>query len=272
MSDMLQDKVAIVTGAGTRGGGLGLGKATAIRFAREGAKVCLVDLERERAEETEALIAGEGGTAFVVAADVTSTEACRDIVAQTVDRWGGLDVLVNNVGITGARGRLEGLDEEVWERVMLTNLKSATFMSKHAVTAMADSGGGSIINLSSVGGIRAGGSPAYGPSKAALIALSRDIALLHGRDGIRANTIAPGHVYTPMVGDAGGTAGDRDQRREIAPLGVEGTPWDVAGAAVFLAGDDSRFVSGTCLVVDGGVSAIGALAAHRAMLAREQAG
>jgi NAD(P)-dependent dehydrogenase (short-subunit alcohol dehydrogenase family) len=255
----LAGKVAIVTGAGSQGTGVGTGKAIAYTFAREGAKVCLVDREPERAEETRAMILDAGGEAFVCAADVTSSLDCKRIVDSTVERYGQLDILINNVGLGAGGGRLESLDEELWDRLIDINLKSAVLMCKYAVPHLIQKRG-SITNIASSAGLRAHGTAAYGPSKAALIALSRELAVMYGRDGVRANTVAPGHIFTPMVEQfVSGPA--RTLRRDIAPLGIEGNAWDVASATLFLASEEARFISGVCLSVDGGVNEVAALAA-----------
>jgi len=255
----LAGKVAIVTGAGSQGNGVGTGKAMAYVFAREGARVCLVDLERERAEVTRAMIAEAGGEAFVCAADVTDGKACAQVVAQTLARYGRLDVLVNNVGYGAGGGRLEDLPDELWDRVLAVNLKSAVLMSKHAVPHLVASRG-AFVHIASSAGLRAHAGAAYGPSKAALIALSRELAVMYGRDGVRSNTIAPGHLFTPLVEKLIDEPG-RQRRRLIAPLGVEGDAWDVAAAALFLASDEARFITGVCLLVDGGVNEVAALTA-----------
>jgi NAD(P)-dependent dehydrogenase (short-subunit alcohol dehydrogenase family) len=259
----LAGRVAVVTGAGSQGDGVGTGRAIAVRFAREGSRVCLVDRDEQRAEETLGAIAQEGEESLVVVGDVTSDAGCRHIVEEVMTRWARIDILVNNVGITGRRAALDEVDIENWDHIMRTNLRSAVLMTGRVIRPMIATGGGSIVNISSIGGMRAGGNAAYGPSKAALIALTRETAVLHGRDGVRCNAIAPGHINTPMAAATLSDPTALERRRQVAPLGVEGTAWDVAGAAVFLAGDDARFVTGVCLPVDGGVTAVGALAAHR---------
>ena len=255
----LAGKVAIVTGAGSQGDGVGTGKAMACVFAREGARVCLVDLDRDRAEATRSMIHADGGEAFVCAADVTEPQACANVVAATAERYGRLDVLVNTVGFGAGASRLEALPDALWDRVMSVNLKSAMLMSKHALPQLI-AARGNIVNIASSAGLRAHGAVAYGPSKAALIALSRELAVMYGRDGVRANTIAPGHLFTPLVEQFVDAAG-RDRRRRIAPLGIEGDAWDVAAAALFLASDEARFITGVCLPVDGGVNEVAALTA-----------
>jgi NAD(P)-dependent dehydrogenase (short-subunit alcohol dehydrogenase family) len=262
----LEGKVAIVTGAGSQGSGFGTGKAIAFTFAREGARVCLVDRDPERAEQTRELIAASGGQAFVHSADVTESQACAGIVAATVERYGRLDLLVNNVGIATASQRAEVLDEESWDRVLNVNLKSAVLMSKHAIPHMIKAGGGSVVNISSVASVISSGSLAYGPSKAAMNSLTCELAILHGRDGIRVNTVAPGHIFTPMsAGSFAKNASNekaRETRRKVAPLGIEGDAWDVAAATLFLACDEARFITGVFLPVDGGVTKISPMKAH----------
>ena len=251
---------AIVTGAGTEGNGVGTGRAIAVLLAGEGATVCLVDRETDRAEDTCRRIEQAGGKAFVAAGDVTSNEDCKRFVQEILDRTGRLDILVNNVGISQPV-RLDDEDEVAWQRVIDVNLKSAMLMTRHAVPAMKANGGGSIINISSIAGVRAHGSVAYGPSKAAMAQFAQEIAVMHGRDGIRANTIAPGHIMTPHAMHVLPSE-MRTMRRTVSPLGLEGDAWDIAMAVGFLASDESRFITGVILPVDGGVTEIGPLAAH----------
>ena len=262
----LAGKVAIVTGAGSQGGGVGTGKAMAYLFAREGARVALVDLEPDRAEVTRSMITQADGDAFVCAADVTDGAACADVIARTVQRYGRLDILVNNVGLGAGGGRLDALPDDLWQRVIDVNLKSAVLMSKHAAPHLVASRG-NFVNIASTAGLRAHGGAAYGPSKAALVALTRELAVMYGRDGVRANSVAPGHLFTPLVEQFVDAPGRR-LRRRIAPLGIEGDAWDVAAAALFLASDEARFISGVCLPVDGGVTEVAALVAVE-MLERE---
>ncbi|MCP3712613.1 SDR family oxidoreductase [Paraburkholderia sp. CNPSo 3274] len=257
----LSGKIAIVTGAGSLGQGYGTGKAIACLFAAEGASVCLVDQQYERAAETLALVTESGGQGFVCTGDITDAAVCARIVEETVERYGGLDILVNNVGISGAPGRLQDIDEASWDRVMDVNLKSAFLMSRSAVPHIVARRGGAIVNISSVAGIRSHGSAAYGSSKAGMVAFTRELAVMYGRDRVRANAIAPGHIFTPMVQSMLNETA-RERRRKIAPLPLEGDAWDVASAALFLASDESRFITGTCLPVDGGVTEVAALAAY----------
>lgn len=249
----LEGKVAIVSGAGSSGPGIGNGKATAILFAREGAGVLLVDREADRAEETQKIIQEEGGESAVFEADVTDEEQAKKAVEAAVESYGRLDILHNNVGI-GTRGSVLDVVEEDWDRVMAVNLKSMVFCSKYAIPRMLETGGGSIINVSSVAGMRGHGLVAYSASKGGVIAMTRTMAVQHAKDNIRVNCIAPGPVYTPMV------AGDmteelRELRRTSVPLMIEGEAWDVAWAAVYLASDESRWVTGVLLPVDGGLTA-----------------
>ena len=252
MSGRLARKVAIVTGAGSRGPGVGNGKAAAILFAREGARVLCVDQAKERAEETVGLIRAEGGEAEAFAADVTRAAECRAMVESAVNRWGGLDVLHNNVGIESRHGVMETTEEE-WDRVMAVDLKSMLLTTQAAVPAMEQRGGGAIICISSVAGLRGYGRTAYAAAKAGVIGFVTSVAVQLGPRGIRVNAIAPGTVWTPMVEDLGPEA--RERRRRATPLGTEGTAWDVGWGALYLASDESRWVTGQVLVIDAGLTA-----------------
>ncbi len=248
----LAEKVAIVTGAGSRGPGIGNGKATAVLFAREGASVLLVDSTLERAEETAAMTRDEGGTCSAFAADVTKENDARQLVDGAIERYGKVNILHNNVGI-GMGGSVLDVTEEEWDRVMAVNLKGMVFCSKYVIPHMQEIGGGSIINISSVAGMRAHGNVGYAASKGGVIALTRTMAVQHAKEQIRVNCIAPGPVYTPMV--AGNTdAQRRENRRLSVPLETEGTAWDIGWAAVYLASDESRWVTGVLLPVDGGLT------------------
>jgi NAD(P)-dependent dehydrogenase (short-subunit alcohol dehydrogenase family) len=247
----LNGKVAIVTGAGSSGPGIGNGKAASVLFAREGARVLVVDQVRERAEETLAMILEEGGEASVFEADVTRAEDCQRMVEAAIERYGRLDILDNNVGIS-RRGSVVEVSEEDWDHVMTVNIKSIMLASRYAIPRMMETGGGSIINISSIAGLRAHSSTPYTTSKAAVIGLTMSMAADHGKDNIRVNCIAPGLVYTPMVAPRMDDS-LREIRRSASPLGTEGTAWDIASAALYLASDDARWVSGVVLPVDGGL-------------------
>lgn len=252
MSDRLRGKVAIVTGAGSRGPGLGNGKAAAILFAREGARVLCVDQALARAEETVELIRAEGGEAAGLVADVTRGEDCRAMVQAAVARWGGLDVLHNNVGIESRRDLLDTTEEE-WDRVLEVDLKSVFLATQAAAPAIIARGGGSVICVSSIAGHRGHGRTAYAAAKAGIEGFVRTVAVQLGPQGVRINAIAPGTVWTPMVEGLGPEA--RERRRKASPLGTEGTGWDVGWGAVYLASDESRWVTGQVLVIDAGLTA-----------------
>jgi NAD(P)-dependent dehydrogenase (short-subunit alcohol dehydrogenase family) len=249
----LAGKVALVTGAGSRAEGIGNGRAAAILFAREGARVLLVDRSGEAAEATRALIAAEGGEAAVLAADVTRAEDCRAMVEEAVRRWGRLDILDNNVGI-GGRATVVEVSEADWDHLMRVNVTSMMLACKHAVPAMARGGGGAIVNISSISALRPRGLTPYSVSKGAVIALTRALAVDHASQGIRVNCIAPGPVYTPMVYAEGMSPEVRERRRRASPLGIEGSGWDVGYAALFLVSDEARYITGVVLPVDGGVT------------------
>jgi NAD(P)-dependent dehydrogenase (short-subunit alcohol dehydrogenase family) len=251
----LAGKVAIVTGAGMRGDVAGVGQAIATLFAREGARVLLVDLDMQNAEKTLAAIQAEGGEAGVFRADVSQNADCQALVEAAVARYGSLQILVNNVGVH-APGSALTVDEAVWDRTFEINLKSMMLTSKYAIPKMIETGGGSIINLSSVDGLRAGAwfNLPYAVSKGGVITLTSHMAVHHGRDHIRVNCIAPGMLYTAMVKDRL-TPELREQRRQVAPLALEGNAWDIASAALFLASDEARWITGVTLPVDGGLLA-----------------
>jgi NAD(P)-dependent dehydrogenase (short-subunit alcohol dehydrogenase family) len=251
MAGRLKDKVAIVTGAGSRGPGLGNGKATAILFAREGAKVLCVDAELARAQETVREIEKEKGTAQAFAADVTRAAECRAMVDEAERRWGGLDILHNNVGVESRLDLMETTEEE-WDRVMTIDLKSMLLATQAAVPAMERRGGGAITCVSSIAAIVGHGRTAYAAAKAGVIGFVTSVAVQLGPKGIRVNGIAPGQVWTPMVERLGAEA--RERRRKASPLGTEGSGWDVGWGAVYLASDEARWVTGHMLVIDAGLT------------------
>jgi NAD(P)-dependent dehydrogenase (short-subunit alcohol dehydrogenase family) len=257
----LAGKVAIVTGAGSRPAGpdgpiVGNGRATAIVLAREGAKVVLVDERRDWAEATLDMIERDGGEAILVETDVTRSESCQHAVERALAAFGGLHILVNNVGVTGPPGNAMEVDDEAFDRAMRVNVTSMVLMAKHALPPMIAGGGGAIVNISSVSGML-GGHPGllYPTSKTAIIGLTRSMAAHHALQRIRVNCICPGTVYTPMVASRGMTPELREARRMGTLLQVEGTPWDVAMAAAFLVSDAARWITGIALPVDAGATA-----------------
>ncbi|HXM54465.1 MAG TPA: glucose 1-dehydrogenase [Candidatus Dormibacteraeota bacterium] len=252
----MQDKVAIVTGAGSRADGIGNGRAAAVLLAREGASVALLDAVAEWAEATREMIAAEGGAAMVIPCDVTDERAAAAAVRRTVEEWGRLDVLVNNVGIGGPPGTAVEVDIAEWERAMRVNVTSMVIMAKYAIPEMRRAGGGAIVNLSSVAGLTGGHARLlYPTSKGAIVNLTRAMAAHHGREGIRVNAVAPGMVYTPMVYARGMTPELREARRLRSLLQTEGTGWDVGQAVLFLASDEARWITGVTLPVDAGATA-----------------
>ncbi len=257
----LAGRAAIVTGAGSREAGpdgptVGNGRATAILLAREGARVALVDERPDWAEDTRQIIAGEGGEAILLEADVADAESCRRAVERALEAFGPLQILVNSVGIAGPPGNAVEVDPEDWDRAMRVNVTSMVLMAKHVLPSMIEAGGGSIVNISSVAGLL-GGHPSllYPTSKTAIIGLTRSMAAHHGRQGVRVNAIAPGMVYTPMVAARGMTPELRELRRQRSLMQTEGTAWDVAAAAAFLASDAARWITGVVLPVDAGATA-----------------
>ena len=261
MGDRLKGKVAIVTGAGSVGPGIGNGKATAMLFAREGASVLLVDYSLEAAEETRELIDEEGGASKTFRADVSRPDDCAAMVEECIRAFGRVDVLHNNVGIE-IPGGIEEISEDDWDRTLDVNLKSVFLTCKHALPQMVKQGGGSIVNISSINGIRTlpALSGAYGASKAGMIALTREIAVEYAPKGIRANAILPGMMRTPFVEASltnawGGDVEEMMQLRDaMVPIGKQGESWDVAHAALFLASDEAKYVTGATLVVDGALT------------------
>ena len=253
----LDGKVAIVTGGGAVDDGIGNGRAAAILLARAGAKVLVVDLDRERAERTVAMIADEGGIAAAHMADITDEQQARAMVEAAVTRFGRLDCLDNNVGI-GGRGSVVDMAPQDWRRVMRVNVDSMFLASRHAIPAMKQTaGGGAIVNVSSISALRPRGLTAYSTSKGAVIALTRAMAVDHGPDRIRVNCVAPGPVYTPMVYSRQMTPAGREARRRASVLGIEGTGWDIGRAVRFLLSPEARYITGQTLVVDGGATLVG---------------
>jgi len=260
----LKDKVAIVVGGGqTPGDTIGNGRATAILFAREGARVLIVDRDGRSALETQAMIESEGGAAGVFEADAADDRACRALVEACLERYGRIDILHNNVGIGAGDAELVSLDEAVWDEILRVNLKSAFLTCKHILPVMREQGGGAIVNISSIAAVAAAIElTAYKVSKAALNALTHATAMANARYEIRVNAIMPGLIETPMAIESiarrrGISKGELiHERNARVPLGGKmGTAWDVARAALFLASDEAKFITGVILPVDGGQSA-----------------
>jgi NAD(P)-dependent dehydrogenase (short-subunit alcohol dehydrogenase family) len=257
----LTGRVALVFGAGSSGPGLGNGKAAAIAYAREGASVVCVDVSEAAAAETAGLVSEEGGTAVADVADVTRGADVEAVVKRALGRFDRIDVLHNNVGI-GQRGGPVELSEEAWHRVVDTNLTSVFLTTKYVLPVMVRQRRGVVTNISSVASIRYGGYPmiSYAATKAAVNQFTVCLALQYARQGIRANAILPGFINTPMIvpsmealsgGNLEAALAFRDR---VCPTGKMGEAWDVAYAAVYLASDEAKYVTGACLVVDGGLS------------------
>ena len=260
MGDRLQDKVAIIMGAGqAQGETTGNGRAVALRFAQEGARVLLVDRDIESARQTLALVQADGGTGAVLEADATSEEDCQRVAAHCIDTHGRVDILHNNVGI-GERGKgFLDIPTADWERFMDVNLKSMYLACKAVMPHMLRQQSGVVLNISSIASIMATGAVAYKSSKAAVNALTQGLAIEAAPHGVRVNAILPGLMDTPMAVEGRMRAWGQTReevstpRNARVPLkGGMGDAWDVANAAVFLASDEARFITGVLLPVDGG--------------------
>src|SRR5688500_10862025 len=254
MVDRLKGKVAVVTGAGSRGPGVGNGKAAAVLMAREGAKVLCVDLHDERAQETVDLIKSEGFEASVFGADVTRQESCRSMASAAVERYGRIDILQNNVGIP-SRQTLADITEDEWDEHFVVNVRSMVMAAQSVVPHMIAAGGGAIINLSSIAAMRAypPTSTAYTVSKSAAMGLTVALAGQLGQHRIRVNAVAPGQVFTPLVAERLDEEG-RQRRATSGLIKDEGNAWDIGWASVFLASDEARWITGQTLLVDAGIS------------------
>jgi NAD(P)-dependent dehydrogenase (short-subunit alcohol dehydrogenase family) len=272
MAGRLEGRTALVTGAGTIGGGWGIGKAAAVLFPREGARLCVVDINRQAAEETATIIADEGDAAIVAVADVSQADQVEAAVGACLAEWGRLDVLFNNVGILAPGGAVEQSLED-WNCVLAVNLTSMFLTCKHAIPAMIERKGGAIVNMSSISSRRYTGIDyvSYPTTKAAVVQFTKVTAAQYGRHGIRCNAILPGFVKTPMIeqavisiyqDEAGDDAAAQAalleeylaKRAAMIPLGHWAEPWDIANAALFLSSDEARYITGADLLVDGGAA------------------
>jgi NAD(P)-dependent dehydrogenase (short-subunit alcohol dehydrogenase family) len=258
----LAGKVAVVTGAGSSGPGWGTGKAISVLFAREGADVVLVDQFEDRAAETLALVEAEGAKGTVVVADLTAPDAPEQIVARAIEAFGGVDILINNAAVTNAQSVLDTTRED-FEQVVAVNMTAPFMMTRAALPSMIERGGGSVIYVISIAALRGlGGTehsgPSYATSKAGLIGLATNLADAYGRKGVRFNCIAPGIIDTPMRAEGAIKAGYDPSLIDMSDhtsLGFEGDAWDIARAALFVAGPDGRYLTGVMLPVDGGSTA-----------------
>ncbi|MCW0210015.1 MAG: SDR family oxidoreductase [Achromobacter sp.] len=263
MGERLKGKTALVFGAGSSGPGWGNGKAAATLYAREGARVFAVDLRAEAARETQRIIEEEGGQCTALAADVTDSAQILDAVKMVLAAAGRIDVLHNNVGITEMGGPIEA-SEESWRRVIDTNLTSVFLTCKHVLPAMLAQGAGSIVNISSLASIQVNTYPytSYYAAKAGLNHLTRSLAVQYAPHNIRVNAVLPGVIDTPLIytqiaGQFDDVEEMRRRRNAASPMGRMGDAWDVAHAALFLASDEARYITGVCLPVDGGKACAG---------------
>ena len=253
----LENKVALITG-----GGSGIGRACAEMFAREGARVAVSDISLERAQATTQFVTSHGGEAIAISGDVSVGDDAQNMVSATVEKFGKLDVLVNSAGVSARNAMPKGSSpEEVWDKVMGVNLKGTYMVSWHAVPEMAKSGGGSIINLSSIMGLvgypvgMGGGFNPYNPSKGGVLQFTRNLAIDSASKNVRVNCICPGYVETDLTSALTKDAEALSRLETLHPIGRLGQPEEIAYAALYLASDESGFVTGTPLVVDGGYTA-----------------
>jgi NAD(P)-dependent dehydrogenase (short-subunit alcohol dehydrogenase family) len=264
----LAGKVAVVVGAGQSANAgpddhtVGNGRAVAMLFAREGARVLAVDRDPDSLRETEALIVQAGGSVQTLVADITDEEQVKKIAPACIDAFGSIDILHNNVGIGTGDGGVTKLDREVWENIFEVNVTGMYLTCKHVIPTMRAGGGGAIVNVSSIAAVATAGIAAYKSSKAAVNALTQHLAAANFRHGIRVNAVMPGLMDTPMAIGGHSSALDVDpedmrrKRNNIVPLGKQqGTGWDTAYAALFLASEEARFITGVLLAVDGGQTA-----------------
>lgn len=249
----VQDKVAVVTG-----GSLGIGRATSLLLAKEGAKLAVVDINDEAGQNVIDEIKASGGIAKYWHLDTTKEKEVASVLAAIALEFGTIDILVNNAGISGVDKPTHEITEEEWDTVMNVNVKGVFFCTKHAIPHMQKAGGGSIINLSSIYGlISAANIPPYHASKGAVRLMSKTDALLYAKDNIRVNSVHPGFIWTPLVDEftkksPEGAEAAREHLDSLHPLGHIGEPDDIAYGVLYLASDESKFVTGSELVIDGG--------------------
>lgn len=249
----LTNKVALITGAGS-----GIGRESALLFSREGASVLVADLNQDAGEETAAQIRQAGGAAHFVRADVSSAGDCQAMIQAAEERFGGLHVLFNNAGIMLAEdGGAVDTEEAVWDLTMNVNLKGVFFGCKYGIPALLRSGGGSVINVASFVALLGAATPqlAYTASKGGVLALSRELAVIHARQGIRVNALCPGPLRTELLMKVLNTPEKQQRRLVHIPMGRFGEASEIAQAALFLASDESSFVTGATFTVDGGITA-----------------
>lgn len=256
-------KAALVFGAGSSGPGWSNGKAAAMVYAREGARVAAVDIRREAAEETRDLLRAEGFDCEAYTADVTDGAAVARVVQAVHARFGAIDILHNNVGIL-RMGSVVEMGEDEWRQVLDTNLTGVFLACKHVVPVMLAQGGGAIVNISSLASVQVNSYPylPYYAAKSGLNHFTRALAVQYAAQGIRANAVLPGVIHTPLIHQqiAGQFASTEDMlraRHAASPMGRMGEAWDVAYAALFLASDEARYITGVCLPVDGGKGCVG---------------
>jgi NAD(P)-dependent dehydrogenase (short-subunit alcohol dehydrogenase family) len=258
MAAKLEGSVAVVSGAGSVGAGFGIGKAVSVLLARDGARLVLVDISEERAQDTLDVIESEGGTGTVVVADLAEIGSPKRIVERAIAAYGGVDILVNNAAHTGGAGILETSDE-LLQTMYAINIAAPFMLCKAVIPSMIERGGGSIVNITSIMAIRGqgGSAAAYATTKSALMGLAVDVADAYGPDGIRVNTVVPGMVGTPLLSSLLAEKGIDEAALNLAgktALGVMGEGWDIARAVTFLAGPDAKYVTSVVLPVDGGAS------------------
>jgi NAD(P)-dependent dehydrogenase (short-subunit alcohol dehydrogenase family) len=261
MTKRMEGKVCLVTGCGSSGPGWGNGKAISVLLAREGARVFGCDIHLDAATETCDIIRKEGGQCQITRTDVTDSAAVKSLVQTCIEHYGRIDVLVNNVGISEVGGPVE-YPEEKWQRMLDVNLTSMFLTCKHTLPYMERQNGGSIVNIGSIAGVRYTGVPyiAYYASKAGVLGLSRGVALQYAAQNIRSNVVMPGLMDTPMIVEPlkaiySDLTEMRTHRNKQCPMGHMGDAWDIAEAVLYLASDAAKYVNGTELMIDGGISA-----------------